>query len=109
MALRLRLPEGSYKPDHPPTLGSLLRTAIAEDWLDDAALGDWTPRRQTQLVTPPADSHEYMRVLVDAIPGIRNSIAHGAHMLWPSRYHTFGLVSAAINALYPQSSGLPAT
>jgi hypothetical protein len=109
MALRLRLPVGSYREDRPPTLGPLLRRAIEENWLDDAALGDWNPRRRDQLLDPPGDSHEYMRVLVEAIPGIRNAIAHGEHMLWPSRYHTLGLVSAAINALYPSNSVAPAT
>jgi hypothetical protein len=114
LALRKRLPPDSFKASRPPTLRKLLQIAIAENWLCDAALGKWNPRRRQAdgeigTADEMPDAHEYLTILSEALPVVRNAIAHGTHMLWPTRYHSLGLVAAAINALYEQPVGVAVT
>lgn len=54
-------------------------------------------------VQPTADdlAHDWIGDLIDSLPKIRNTYAHGSGMLYPNVLRTFEIVGDLINQLYP--------
>lgn len=52
---------------------------------------------------PPADAQAYCRVLAESFPSLRNDLAHGSDMLYPSVIGTFEISADLINQLFPTS------
>lgn len=52
---------------------------------------------------PPVDAQAYCRVLAESFPSLRNDLAHGSDMLYPSVIDTFEISADLINQLFPAS------
>jgi hypothetical protein len=46
------------------------------------------------------DPQSYVKVLAQALPGLRNELAHGSALLYPGGYATLGVVAKLINQLW---------
>ena len=53
---------------------------------------------------PPADSQAYCRDLAESFPSLRNALAHGSNMLYPSVLGTFEIATDLIGQLFPPVS-----
>jgi hypothetical protein len=118
---------------HEPGLGTLLRKAIDDGLIRNEAFPqheEWALRRargrfkyeqiekmhregleemimdDSGVVATEEDlNYDWLGTFADAIPDIRNIYAHGSSMLVPTVLHSFDVVTAIINQLFPESSG----
>ncbi len=89
-ALRLRL-----APPKRMVLKDLLRAAIDRGWIADAKF--------RHLAKPDPDN-SYSKSLIETIPNIRNSFAHGTNVLTHDCLGYLAKCADFINQLYPQPS-----
>jgi len=86
--------------------------AIEKGWLQDEGVADIIKTDDgakayyefagliREEVVPESDPQAYIKILADALPKIRNELAHGTPMLWPGGYGTLRLVARLINQLW---------
>ena len=94
-----------------PGFAKLLKRAIKEGLLADEAFASLRPQRRRPINTgnSPVESNagpevvasqRYVDILCDALPMLRNTLAHGSSSVWPEALSTFRLVAAAITWMY---------
>lgn len=94
-----------------PGLARLLRRAASEGILSDDAFTSlrahplWPVVTGNSFIDANADpelvaSRGHLAVLAEALPMLRNTLAHGSSNLWPDALSTFQLVAAAINWMF---------
>jgi len=69
-------------------------TEMAEKGLSEIVID------HSEVEVLPCDNVEYLEILLNAIPRLRNHYAHGATSLYESVLNTFEIVSELLNAAY---------
>jgi len=98
-------------------LARLLKVAIERGWIVDEGFGlvrrgRQAAEREREMLkqsgisaTPEErDVQRYCKVLMDALPELRNELAHGSHMIHPGGFRTLALCADLINQLFPGKS-----
>jgi len=101
-------------------LAQLLKHAVSEGWLKDDGFSVWWNRkRQTEYYKQmykdisktlgrelefKEEKFEYVKVLTENLPKIRNNYAHGAPTLGPASYMHLQICAEAINQLFIQKN-----
>lgn len=80
------------KSSKPMMLRQLLKLALKKGWINDKGF---------RHVKNPSDSNQWCKDMVDTIPNLRNSQAHGTHLLVPDFYHHIRVCADFINQLFP--------
>jgi hypothetical protein len=103
-----------------PGLNALLTRAVAEGVIRDAGFRHYRKaaeyRAESARVAAelegrdfepeePSDAQRYAKALCEAIPYLRNELAHGSPRLAPSGLRTLALCCDLINQLFPPSHG----
>ena len=108
-ALRERMGLGGNSDG--PGLAKLLRRAARAGVLSDDAFASLRSQRPWPVVTgnsiidANADpevvtSRGHVAILAEALPMLRNTLAHGSSSVWPHALSTFRLIAAAINWMF---------
>lgn len=87
-ALRLRV-----KSNKRMMLKALINHAVSQRWISDAGF---------RHITSPSSSNEWCKSMVDAIPNLRNSQAHGSSMLVGDCLHHISSCTDFVNQLFPE-------
>ena len=61
---------------------------------------------ESEVEIRPEDHAEYLEILLESLPFLRNKYAHGSGTLYPSVLGTFQLVSEMLNSAYQRKAGL---
>ena len=100
----------------PIGLRLLLKNALKKDWIRDEGIRHYNriDKRRNEYKTLVQDvydfeqerankqnTNEYVKILVDALPSLRNTMAHGSSYLTNRVYLTFEICCDLINQLYP--------
>ena len=88
-ALRLRV-----KSNKRMMLKALINHAVSQRWISDAGF---------RHITSPSSSNEWCKSMVDAIPHLRNSQAHGSSMLVGDCLHHISSCTDFVNQLFPEN------
>ncbi len=91
----------------------LLELAIKEKWIRDSGfkffrLKGEQPEEQRTVSGDPdqQDVQEYCKVLLDSLPYLRNELAHGSSVLYPSGLTTLAICADLINQVFePKNEG----
>ena len=115
LALRFRLCGSQTLRDHGPGMRRLLRQAVAHELLRDQDLRPypritgfgraWSREYGTRVPDPDTDRthtvRNYVEVLCEAIPDVRNRLAHGEPGWVPTAFATLSTCRDLINRLAP--------
>lgn len=88
-ALRLRA-----KPKKPMMLKALINHAVSQRWIKDSGF---------RHIENPTPDNEWCKSLVDVVPSLRNSKAHGSSMLTGDCLHHISACADFINQLFPST------
>jgi hypothetical protein len=102
-ALRERL--GSHRGKHRKTFSELFREAVQTGVLKGVAFRQWSAIGGDPKNEKAAD--DWISGLAEAIPSLRNDLAHGSFTLAPMHWMVLGFVADAINQLYPLTDATP--
>lgn len=93
-ALRIKAEKEGIKNKNskPLMLRQLLNHAVNKGWVKDDGF---------RHIKNPSNSNEWCRKMIMTIPNLRNSQAHGSHLLVPDFYHHICVCADFINQLFP--------
>lgn len=74
-------------------LKRLVKLAVNEGWIADSGF---------RHIEDPSSENEYCKSLIEVLPDLRNSKAHGSTMLVPDCVHHVKICADFINQLFPQ-------
>ena len=108
-ALRERMGIGGNSDG--PGLARLLKRAASEGVLSDEAFASlrshpaWPVITGNSFIDANADpelvrSRGHVAILAEALPMLRNTLAHGSSSVWPEALSTFRLIAVAINWMF---------
>ena len=80
------------KQNKPLMLRNLLNLALNKGWIKDKGF---------RHIEAPTDSNEWCKNMINTIPSLRNSQAHGTPLLVPDFYHHIRVCADLINQLFP--------
>lgn len=86
-ALRLRA-----RPPKRTMLKALIRQAVSQGWISDSGF---------RHIKSPSPDNDWCKSMIDVIPGLRNSQAHGSNMLVGDCLHHISTCADFINQLFP--------
>lgn len=92
-ALRIKSEQNQMqkKSSKPMMLRQLLKLALKNGWINDKGF---------RHVKNPSDSNEWCKEMINTIPRLRNSQAHGTHILVPDFHHHICVCADFINQLF---------
>jgi hypothetical protein len=95
-----------YNADHKVSFRRLVGRAVTEGLVADSGFSHIAPPQERILGSPIPEistdtSNAYVKRLVDALPGLRNHLAHGSNMLHNSGLGSVRIASEFINQLFP--------
>lgn len=110
MALRGRASQASLKTKN---FKALLKLAIDRGWIVDDGFSivqrerkameeerEWRRQFGWQITPEEQDSQRYCKILLDAMPFLRNNLAHGSTTVHPGGIGTLALCADMINQLF---------
>lgn len=87
-----------------------LELAIKENWIKDSGFRHYSVRQEEFDGDEPAtknpdvdDVHAYCKILLDSLPYLRNTLAHGNTMIHPGGHRTVAICADLINQLFQSS------
>lgn len=80
------------KPKTHMMLGKLLRSALRSNWVSDAGF---------RHLENPSPDNKWCKAMLESIPYLRNSKAHGSSMLMGDCIHHIAVCADFINQLFP--------
>lgn len=117
-ALRERLKEAIQDPDSPPGFKKLLQIAVKEGLLINEKFTHWHTQKEQiryqneqnkQIAVmvgfefkPLVEEIDYLSILIEAFPNLRNFYAHGTAMLHPVKLDILLTCAEGINQLFSE-------
>ena len=95
-----------YQANSKASFRKLVKRAVAERLVADAGFSHMAPPQERVLGSPipePADEGQrsYVEGLIEALPGLRNHLAHGSNMLHNHGVGSVRIAAEFINQLFP--------
>lgn len=111
---RFRASRGITPQDDGPSLRKLLRIAANEGWISDAGFNqnfiEWVDvgdgHEEARLVSPER-APSVTKLVVEHLPNIRNTLAHGRHMVTLQTAFSLERAADIINQLFPITGDSP--
>lgn len=100
-----------FKPKEGRSFKELVKLAVAEGLVKDEGFSHLRGRSeldqhtQQEIGLGPQQIKSYAEILIDAMPYLRNALAHGSAMLHPGGASSVRICAEFINQLFPETDG----